>query len=79
MTYDPNAASQTINEQHTTINQLRMELANERELADKLQYALNKLMQDYITKDLDPRTEESLSLAMGDYRASRSKDQWKAQ
>jgi hypothetical protein len=79
MTYDPNAAAQTINEQQTTIHQLRVELANERELADKLQFALNNLMRDYITNDLDPRTEESLSLAMGDYRASRSKDQWKTQ
>lgn len=79
MIYDQTAATQTIAEQHNTINQLRIELASERELADKLQFALNNLMRDYITKDLDPRTEEALSLAMGDYRSSRSKDQWRTQ
>ena len=79
MTYDDHAATATINEQYNTINQLRIELASERELADKLQFAINNLMRDYITKDLDPRTEEALSLAMGDYRSSRSKDQWKTQ
>lgn len=76
---DDHAAQATINEQYTTIKQLRLELASEKELADKLQFALNHLMRDYITKDLDPRTEEALSLAMGDYRAARIKDQWKTQ
>jgi uncharacterized coiled-coil protein SlyX len=72
MTYDSHAATATITEQYATIDRLRHELAQERELADQLQYSLNALMKDYISKDLDPRTDEAIRNALAAFRDQRN-------
>lgn len=72
MTYDSHMATATITEQHTTIDRLRHELAQERELADLLQHSLNALMKDYVTKDLDPRTDEAIRNALSAFRDQRN-------
>jgi preprotein translocase subunit SecA len=72
MTHDIHAATQTLNEQYKTIDQLRHELAQERELADQLKFCIQSLMKDYINKDLDPRTDDAVQSALALYRDNRN-------
>ena len=55
-----------------SIDSLRHQLATERALADQLQFALNELMKNYISGDLDPRTDEAIREALADYRTNRT-------
>lgn len=71
MNYDPYAAHQHINEQQQLVDSLKVQLATEKDLADQLQYALNELMKNYITRDLDPRTDAAITTALAAYRAQR--------
>ena len=69
---DPHASEQMLNEQYRTIDQLRRDLASERELADELHHCLQALMKDYIRQDLDPRTDEAISITLATYRERRT-------
>lgn len=69
---DIHAAEATIRESQTTIDQLRKELAQERELSDELHFCVQALMKDYVRGELDPRTDEALTQALSTFRETRT-------
>jgi hypothetical protein len=54
------------------IDVIRKQLAAEHELADQLAFCLQMLMRDYITRELDPRTDEAITTTLAAYRDARN-------
>lgn len=71
MTFDQHQAHAEILELRTTADNLKRALANERQIADELRQALNELMKNFVTSELDPRTDELIRNAIADWREAR--------
>jgi DNA gyrase/topoisomerase IV subunit A len=70
--YDEHQAQTELRELQQTVAQLRKQLAQETELCDRQNYCLKALAKDFITKDIDPRTDNLIGEVMTDYRNQRT-------